>query len=158
VDPTPPTPPADPTPPAPPVDPTPPSTPANPGSPPSSAATPAAAVAPAKSSVLGDTAASGSARLAGPSACVRGAFTVSVRGSRIRQVAFSVDGSKRGTVKAKSGRTLFSLRIDPRRASFGVHRVSAVVGFTAASQTSARTLRLVYQRCPRSAVKPQFTG
>jgi hypothetical protein len=69
-----------------------------------------------------------------------------------------VDRAKRGTVNAKSGRTLFSLRINPRRQNFGVHRLSAVVRFTTAGATATRTLRLVYQRCPRSAVKPQFAG
>gem|GEM_PF-4028718 len=121
------------------------------------AATPAARI-PAQSSVLGATDSSGNARLSGPGRCVSRPFTVSVRGSKIRQVTFSVDRRKRGTVKAKSGRKVFSLRIDPRRQSFGVHRLSAVVRFTAASETASRRLKLVYQRCPKAAVLPQFTG
>jgi hypothetical protein len=108
--------------------------------------------------VLGETDASATARLSGPSSCFSRPFSVSVRGTRIRQVAFSVDGRRRATVRAKAGRKVFSLRIDPRRQSYGVHRVSSLVRFTSASSTAARTLRLVYQRCPRSAVRPQFTG
>ena len=122
------------------------------------AALAAAPAAPARSGVLAATDQSATARLSGPAACVSRPFTVSVRGSKIRQVAFSVDGRRRATVKAKSGRKLFSLRIDPRKQGYGVHRVASLVRFTAASSTAARTLRLVYQRCPRSAVKPQFTG
>ncbi len=126
--------------------------------PPAAAAAAPTAKAPARSGVLAATDESGSARLSGPSSCVRGPFRATVTGSKIRQVTFTVGGKRRGTVKAKSGRKAFSLRIDPRHQGFGVIKVSAKVSFTAASATKARTLRLVYQRCPKSAVLPQFTG
>jgi uncharacterized repeat protein (TIGR01451 family) len=165
--------PADPAPTAsdPPAGPTPPAAdataPTPPGSVPSSPAgqvaapanAPAAArPAPGRSGVLAETARSGTARLSGPAACVSAPFRVSVRGTKIRQVAFSLDGKRRATVRAHAGRKVFSLRIDPRHEGFGVHRVSALVRFTAASGTPARTLRLVYQRCPKSGVLPHFTG
>jgi hypothetical protein len=142
-------------PPTPPVQPNPTPPPAPPAA--AVAAAPAAP-APARSGVLGATDRSGSARLSGPASCVRGPFRVTIRGTDIRQVAFTVAGKRRGTVKAKSGRTTFSLRIDPRHQGFGVIKVAAKVSFTAASATNARTLRLVYQRCPKAAVLPQFTG
>jgi len=99
-----------------------------------------------------------SARLRGPSGCVRRPFRARVSGREIAQVTFFVDGTLRETVKAKTGRTVFSLRVDPRRQNVGMHRITARVRFTAGSATKARTLRLVYQRCSTTAGRPRFTG
>jgi hypothetical protein len=98
------------------------------------------------------------ARLRGPRNCVDGSFTATVTGRRISQVTFFVDGKRRRVVKAKPGRTLFSLRVDSAAQSLAVHRVSARVRFTTASRARARTLRLVYQRCSNVAVRPRFAG
>jgi hypothetical protein len=98
------------------------------------------------------------ARLSGPRRCVSGPFRARVTGRQIAQVTFFVDAKRRRTVKATGGRTVFSLRVNPRGQSFGVHRITVKVSFTADSGANARTLRLVYQRCSKAAVRPRFTG
>jgi Domain of unknown function DUF11 len=101
----------------------------------------------------------GSARLRGPSGCVKGPFTATVRGSRIARVTFFVDGKRFRQLTAPNGEgTRFTVRINPRGRGFGVHRVTARVEFAAASETRARTLRLSFQRCRKQVVKPRFTG
>jgi hypothetical protein len=99
-----------------------------------------------------------SARLSGPRRCVGGPFRARVSGRAIARVTFFVDGKRRRTVEATGGRTVFSLRVNPLGQNLGVHRITATVGFTADSGAKARTLRLVYQRCAKAAVKPRFTG
>jgi hypothetical protein len=76
----------------------------------------------------------------------------------IAQVAFFVDGKWRQTVRAKAGRSVFLLRIDPRQQEVERHRVTAKVRFTASSAAKSRTLRLVYLRCANAAAKAHFTG
>jgi len=98
------------------------------------------------------------ARLSGPRGCVAGPFRARVSGRGIAQVMFLVDGRLRRTVKAKPGRTVFSLRVDPLGQSLRVHRVTARVRFMAGSGTRSRTLHLVYRRCSKAAVRPRFTG
>ena len=101
----------------------------------------------------------GSARLRGPSGCVRGPFKATVRGSRIARVTFFVDGKRVKRITAPNGEgNRFTLSINPRGRSFGVHRVTARVEFAAASQTQTRTLALSFQRCKKQVVKPRFTG
>jgi hypothetical protein len=95
----------------------------------------------------------GSARLQGPTKCVRGPFNLRVTGQQIESVTVFV-GSRR--VKRLSGAG--NVRIDPRKTGYAVQRVRVVVRFTAASGTSARTYRATFQRCPKRAVRPQFTG
>ena len=106
-------------------------------------------------------AAGATARLSGPRRCVGAPFRTRVTGRQIAQVAFFVDGRRRATIDAMRGRTVFSLHVDPRGQGPGVHRISARVRFTAASGATARTLRLVYQRCSRAGAgvrPPRFTG
>jgi len=98
------------------------------------------------------------ARLSGPSACVGAAFVTRVRGRRIAQVAFFVDGRSRRTVRAIPGRTVFSLRVDPGEQSRRVHRITARVRFTVRSGARTRTLRFAYRRCAAADAKPRFTG
>jgi uncharacterized repeat protein (TIGR01451 family) len=101
----------------------------------------------------------GTARLRGPSGCVRGPFRATVRGSRIARVTFFVDGKRFRRITAPTGEgTRFSVRINPRGRGFGVHRVTARVVFAAGAQTKTRTLRLSFQRCKRQVVRPRFTG
>jgi hypothetical protein len=118
--------------------------------------------APGAGSDTGSTQAGGragaSARLSGPRRCVAGDFQARVRGRRIAQVSFFVDGKRRHTVRAAPGRTVFSLRVDSRRQNLAVHRIHARVRFTAASRAKTRTLRFAYQRCATADVKPRFTG
>jgi hypothetical protein len=109
--------------------------------------------------VLPETIVSGTARLRGPSGCVKGPFTATVRGSRIARVTFFVDGKRFKRITAPNGEgSRFTVSINPRGRSFGVHRVTARVEFAAASQTKTRTLALSFQRCKRQAVAPRFTG
>ena len=101
----------------------------------------------------------GTARLRGPSGCVRGPFKATVRGSRIARVTFFVDGKRFKRISAPNGEgARFTVSINPRGRGFGVHRVTARVEFAAASQTQTRTLRLSFQRCKKQVVKPRFTG
>ena len=96
------------------------------------------------------------ARLSGPGRCVSRSFKAAVRGRNISQVLFILDGKKLRTVKSRPGRTVFSVRIDPRRQSYRAHRVIALVSFRASANRRPRTLRMVYVRCAR--VMPKFTG
>ena len=79
-------------------------------------------------------------------------------GRAIEDVAFYVDGRRVGTVHARPGRTKFTLTIDPRGQSHGVHRVTARVTFTPTSRTRTTTLRLVYRRSSPAPRPPRFTG
>jgi hypothetical protein len=101
-------------------------------------------------------------QLGGPRRCVGGPFTARITGREIAQVTFFVDGKRRRTVNATPGRTVFSLRVDPRGQSSVVHRITARVRFTAGSGAKARTLRLLYQRCSTAGAgvtpPPRFTG
>ena len=99
----------------------------------------------------------GSAQLRGPSGCVRGPFRATVRGSRIARVTFFRDGKRIKRINAKPGQTRFRVSVTPSRRP-GVHRITARIVFETASGTSARTLRLSFQRCARQVVRPRFTG
>lgn len=102
--------------------------------------------------------ASGAATLRGPRSPVTGPFTVTVTGREIRSVVFYVDNRRIATVNARVGRTKFKLRIDPRRQSRRVHRVTARVTFTPRSGSTQTRLRLTYRRPPAVAQPPRFTG
>jgi hypothetical protein len=107
--------------------------------------------------VLPEEVTSGTARLHGPSGCVKHAFNATVRGRKIASVTFYVDGAKLERVVARSGQRVFRVKVRPAK-SLGVHRVTARVVFKASSRTKARTLRLSFRRCARQIVTPQFTG
>jgi len=107
---------------------------------------------------LPETVVNGTARLRGPSGCVKKPFTATVRGTRIAQVTFFVDGKRFKRLTAPTAGTRYTVKINPRGRSFGVHRVTAKVEFVAESQTATRTLRLSFQRCKKQTVKPRFTG
>jgi hypothetical protein len=101
----------------------------------------------------------GSAQLRGPSGCVRGPFTATVRGARIARVTFFIDGKRFKRISAPNGEgSRFTAKINPRGRGLGVHRVTVRVEFAAGSNTSARTLRLSFQRCRKQIIKPRFTG
>jgi hypothetical protein len=107
--------------------------------------------------VLPEEIVSGTARLRGPSGCVKKAFKATVRGRQIARVTFYVDGRKHKRVVAKAGQRVFKATIRPG-SSVGVHRVKARIVFKASARTKARTLRLSYRKCVRQVVTPQFTG
>jgi hypothetical protein len=102
----------------------------------------------------------GSARLSGPSGCpTTNAIAATVTGRRIVKVTFYVDGKKVKTLtkaNGKGGRWVLPLNV--RRLAFGAHRVQAKVEFAKSSQTTAKTLRLSFDRCHAAAAKPKFTG
>jgi hypothetical protein len=103
-----------------------------------------------------------SLRPRGPQRCIGAPFRARVTGREIAQVTFFVDGKRRQTVRATRGRTVFSLRVDPRGQGSGVHRITARIRFTASSGAASRTLRLVYQHCSTAGAgvtpPPRFTG
>ena len=124
---------------------------------------PAAAQAPAAEPaaeihVLGQRAVSGRARLNGPSGCTARPFTAVVSGRQIRRVTFYLDGRRFRQVNARTGRTRFTVRINPAGRALGIHRVTARVVFVRDSGTRARTLVLAFQRCASRQVRPVFTG
>jgi hypothetical protein len=94
----------------------------------------------------------------GPGGCVQRAFYVSVAGTNIRRVDFSLDGRflRRVTRRDASGfyRTAISLGGLART----THRVSARVVFGPGSRPAARTLPVMFRRCPRPVSRPAFTG
>ena len=100
----------------------------------------------------------GVAQLSAPTGPVTGPFTVSVTGHAIQSVTFYVDDHRRTTVKAKPGRTTFRLKINPRRQSRRVHRVTARVRFKPASRTPSVIRRATYVRPPLVPRTPHFTG
>ena len=131
---------------------------------PAPTATPAPSTTPAPSSTQAPSATAtppaptGIATIDGPSRPVSGPFTATVTGREIQTVSFYLDGRLIGTVRARPGRTRFSIRIDSRRQSRRVHRLTARVRFTARSRTRATRLRLTYQRRTTVAAPPRFTG
>lgn len=99
----------------------------------------------------------GTAKLRGPSGCLSRPFRVTVTGQGIARVDFLLDGKRYRRITARAGRTVFSIRIDPRRQSRVAHRVSAKVTFHSSANTVVRTLRLVYVSCAPGAI-PRFAG
>ena len=106
--------------------------------------------------VLGERVTPGTARIAGVSGCQRKAFRVSVRGTQIRRVSFTIDGKRVKKVRASARRKVYSITIHPNRFRPGSHLVKAKATFTAASSTRSKTMRLRFARCVRTA--PAFTG
>ena len=65
-------------------------------------------------------------------------------------MTFFVDGKRFKKLTAANGEgKRFSVKINPKGRGFGVHRITARVVFNAAANTSARTLRLSFQRCKK---------
>lgn len=99
----------------------------------------------------------GVAEISGPSAPVRGPFTVTVTGKAIAKVTFYVDGRPVGVVNARPGRRKFKKVITPRGTDTRVHRITAKVTFTT-PRTRTTTLRLTFRRTPPKPRSPRFTG
>ena len=98
----------------------------------------------------------GTARLSGPSGCVKKAFNATVRGRRIAKVTFYVDGQASArTIKAQGRASGRSSTRSGRTASGAACTGSRpACGSCAASETKSRTLRLSFQRCARQVVTP----
>jgi uncharacterized repeat protein (TIGR01451 family) len=101
----------------------------------------------------------GSAKLRGPTGCPTKAASATITGRRIVKVTFYVDGKKVKTLtKANASGGRWVLPLNVRRFAYGTHRVQARIQFARTSETSAKTLRLSFNRCKPSIVKPNFTG
>ena len=74
----------------------------------------------------------------------------------IASVAFFVDGKL--AKKFTGTRSVYSIKVNPRRYGFGRHRVVARVTFVAESGTKARRLPLTFRRCAQGTIAPRFTG
>ena len=96
---------------------------------------------------------SATARLRRPARCVTGAYRVTVAGSPVRRIEFTVNGRRVRTVIARSGQRTFSVALPVAKGT--VQRVAARVVF--ANGARSRTLRATVLRCA-PAVAPQFTG
>lgn len=102
----------------------------------------------------------GTAKLTGPRAPVRDPFAVWVTGRAIDRVVFSVDGKRIGTVRAKRGRTKFTITITPRRGrSARAHRLTARITFKRSSGTSTVVRRTTYYTAGDTSTRtPRFAG
>jgi hypothetical protein len=114
---------------------------------PVAAASAPAAVAPAQA-VRGTRVARGTARLRLPR-CGTTRARVTVSGSPMRRIVFSVNGRRAATVVVPAGRRSVTV-------SLPIGAVSARVTFR--NGASARTLRARTHRCAGRAVRPRFTG
>ena len=85
-------------------------------------------------------------------------FHVTVNGRNIRRVTFYLDGKKLRSLTKPNAGTRYRIAVRPDELQRGTHRVIAKTSFTAASGTPTRSLRVVFQRCGRSASAPKFTG
>jgi hypothetical protein len=101
----------------------------------------------------------GSATLHGPNGCPdTNAVAATVRGKRIVKVTFYVDNKKVKTLTKPNKGGGWSLSVNMRQIAYGSHRVEAKVEFAKSSGTKTKTLRLSFNRCNASNVRPQFTG
>jgi len=100
----------------------------------------------------------GTATIRGKTGCAGSSFKVTVRGKQILRVVFRLDGRVKRTVTKPDAGGLWSLPINPRTMSRGVHRVVATTTFRARSATKPRTLRVTFSRCARAASGPRFTA
>jgi hypothetical protein len=114
---------------------------------------PAVQAPPATGEVLGEQIVSGSSRLRGPSGCAGRTVKATVKGRRIAQVTFLLDGRK---VKVVQGAGSYSVKSSTLEA--GVHRIKARVTYESASATKSRTHLVTFQRCIKRKIEPRFAG
>ena len=114
---------------------------------------PAVQAPPATGEVLGEQIVSGSSRLRGPSGCAGRTVKATVKGRRIAQVTFLLDGRK---VKVVQGAGSYSVKSSTLKA--GVHRIKARVTYESASATKSRTHLVTFQRCIKRKIEPRFAG
>jgi hypothetical protein len=131
-------------------------------SPPASQTSPATSTTPARqpqSAVSPAQARPGSATLHGPKGCpTSNVVAATVSGRRIVKVTFYVDNKKVKTLTKPNKGRRWSLSVAMRKVAYGSHRVTAKVEFAKSSGTPTKTLRLAFNRCGASNVRPQFTG
>jgi hypothetical protein len=99
-----------------------------------------------------------SPRMGGISGPQRRPFTVRVSSRGVKRITFYIDGHRVRTLQRSQARGgQFSVKINPRRLSYGPHRVSfktVMVNPTCATAASART----FVRPFAARVAPRFTG
>ena len=84
----------------------------------------------------------------GPAAqCGARPFLAWVRGSRIRQVLFRLDGRRLGRVSAADWRGRYGVKVRPSQLRKGRHVVSARIDFLRGSHLERRTVRLRFRKC-----------
>ncbi|MEA2141886.1 MAG: hypothetical protein QOI64_316 [Solirubrobacteraceae bacterium] len=108
--------------------------------------------------VLGERVSSATARMIAADGCASRAFNARVRGTQIARVVFTLDGKRIKTASRPNRAGLYSVRVNPAKLRFGVHRLVATVQFRASAHTAPKKLRATFQRCGRQLVAPQFTG
>jgi hypothetical protein len=106
----------------------------------------------------GELCARGTAAIRGVTGCAGTPFRVTVRGSQIERVTFTLDGKIVKTLTKPNRGSLWVQAINPRTLPLGLHRVLARTTFRKQSGTRARTLRVTFSRCGRRATSPAFTG
>jgi hypothetical protein len=85
-----------------------------------------------------------------PLACVRGPFTVRIRGAQIASVSVTVDGARKHTTAVHRGKQYSAqLSVSP-----GAHTLTIHVKFRSASKTRSRT----FHRAVAGCALPRFTG
>ena len=100
----------------------------------------------------------GTAAISGRTGCQGTPFRVSVSGSEIARVVFTMDGTVVRMLSKPNSGSRWVLPVNPRTKRPGIHRVLARVIFTTRSGTRSRTLRVTFSRCARRAATPAFTG
>lgn len=112
-------------------------------------------VTPPAKQILPVTYRNAAARMIKPAKCVSRRYSVAVRGGPVTRVAFSVNGRKVKTLKARKGQRRFAVKLAaPRRVAL----VTARVSFASDARPVSKTLRATIRRCARAAVAPKFTG
>ena len=88
----------------------------------------------------------------------RGPFTVRISALGIKQITFYLDNRKLKTLtKAQAKNGQFTIKIDPRKLSYGAHKVSLKTVMSDANCAKlARAGVFVHPHPP--VVKPKFTG
>jgi hypothetical protein len=93
----------------------------------------------------------------GASGSKRSTFTLQLSSIGVKRVTFYLDGRKLKTMEhSQARRGMFTVRIDPRRLSYGPHRVSLKTVMT--DRRCARIARTGVFVRPRPPAPPQFAG
>jgi hypothetical protein len=85
------------------------------------------------------------------SGCAGSTYKARITGRQIAKVTWTLDGKR-----LKGGGTSRSLNAGKLKP--GLHVLVARVTFVSKSATKPKSMRAVFVRCARSAIKPAFTG
>jgi hypothetical protein len=113
----------------------------------------------AAQAVLGARIIPGVARMTGKTGCVYSkGFYARIRGKKIRQVVFRLDGRTVKTIVRPFDNRAYRYRVNVARLSMGAHTIAAKVSFMSGTATKSKTIRLTFQRCTKQLRAPTFTG